>query len=224
MTYHRLDPKRTAVLFFDMLNAYYRGADSATQGRMAPVVANCVRLMVAARGAGIPIFYAKADHRPDLADSVTLVTDTDQHLQPWPDPEHPRRFSPSARQGTWEGEVIQEISPQPGDYMIPKHRWSAFHQTHLELSLRTRGIDTIVLAGGSTDVGVASTAYSARDRDFNVVIVQDACIATQMDNHQQLMARIFPRMARVRTTDQVLEMMGTTLTPRPLPCEGRGDL
>ena len=207
MSYHRLDPKRTAVLFFDMLNAYYRGADEATQRRMEPVVANCVRIMDAARATGIPIFYARADHRPDLADSVTLISDTDHSLQPWPDPAHPRRFTPAATAGSWKGEVIDEIRPQPGDYVITKHRWSAFYQTHLELSLRTRGIDTIVLAGGSTDVGIVSTAYSARDRDFNLVIVRDACTANQQDNQEQLMDRIFPRMARIRTTDQVIEMM-----------------
>ncbi|MBI2917587.1 MAG: cysteine hydrolase [Chloroflexi bacterium] len=207
MPYHRLDPKRTAVLFFDMLNVYYRGTDEATQRRMEPVVANCARLMNAARAAGIAIFYAKADHRSDLADSVTLVTDTDHNLRPWPDPGHPARFSPAATQGSWKGEVIDEIKPQPGDYVVPKHRWSAFYQTHLDLSLRTRGVDTIVLAGGSTDVGIASTAYSARDHDFNLVIVRDACTATQMDNHDQFMTRIFPRMARVPTTDQVIRMI-----------------
>lgn len=207
MSYHRLDPEHTAILFFDMLNAYYRGADEATQKRMEPVVANCGRIMNAARAAEIPIFYAKADHRPDLADSATLITDVDHNLRPWPDPARPSRFSPAATQGSWKGEIIDEIRPQPGDYVISKHRWSAFYQTHLELSLRTRHIDTIVLAGGSTDVGIASTAYAARDRDFNLVIVRDACAATQMDNHEQFMTRIFPRMARVPTTGQVIQMV-----------------
>lgn len=207
MSYHRLDPLHTGVLFFDMLNVYYRGANEATQRRMEPVVANCVRIMNAARAANIPIFYAKADHRPDGADSATQLTDTSHLLQPWPDPANPARFVPSARHGTWEGEVIDELKPQPGDYVIPKHRWSAFYQTHLELSLRTRGIDTIVLAGGSTEIGIASTAYSARDMDFNLVIVRDACTSPHSDVHEQLMKSVFPRISRLRATDEVIEMM-----------------
>ncbi len=207
MSYRHLDPHRTAVLFFDVLNVYYRGADEATQRNMEPMVLNCARIMGAARAVDIPIFYAKADHRPDRADCATTVTDTDMKFQTWPDSVRPRRHAPASSQGTWESDVIDEIKPQAGDYVISKHRWSSFYQTNLELSLRTRGIDTIVLAGGSTEVGIASTAYAARDRDFSLVIVSDACISSFPDNHEQFMARIFPRMARVRTTEQSIEMM-----------------
>ena len=58
-----------------------------------------------------------------------------------------------------------------------------------------------------TDVGVASTAFAARDMDYNMVIVSDVCTSPELDNHDQLMRRIFPRMARVRTTQQVLDML-----------------
>jgi ureidoacrylate peracid hydrolase len=93
--------------------------------------------------------------------------------------------------------------------MIPKYRWSAFHQTYLDLALRTKGISTIILCGGSTDVGVASTAYTARDLDYNLVIPCDACVSPEKDNHDQFMTRIFPRMARVRTADQIVTMLAS---------------
>jgi nicotinamidase-related amidase len=64
-----------------------------------------------------------------------------------------------------------------------------------------------VISGGSTDVGVASTAYAARDLDYNLVIVSDACTSPEEDNHRQFMQRIFPRMARVRTAAQVVRML-----------------
>ncbi|HEX7403687.1 MAG TPA: isochorismatase family protein [Usitatibacter sp.] len=91
--------------------------------------------------------------------------------------------------------------------IAPKHRWSAFHGTYLDLALRTRRVDTLVIAGGSTDVGIASTAFAARDLDYNLVIVSDACTSPEQDNHDQLMRRIFPRMARVRTTAEVVAML-----------------
>lgn len=91
--------------------------------------------------------------------------------------------------------------------MIFKHRWNAFFQTSLELALRARGLDTIVLAGLSTDVGIASTAFSARDLDFGIVIARDACYAHRGPNHDFFMNRIFPRMGRVMTTAQAVALM-----------------
>ena len=122
--------------------------------------------------------------------------------------------------GSWTSEVIDELAPTPDDYLIPKHRWSSFHQTHLQLSLRTRGIDTIVLFGGAIHIGVASTAYSARDLDFNIVVVSDACSGPD-ENLKLFMERIFPIFARVRTADEVVEMFRprrcglTSSPPRP---------
>jgi nicotinamidase-related amidase len=65
----------------------------------------------------------------------------------------------------------------------------------------------VILSGGSTDVGIAATAFAARDLDYNLVIASDACTSPEADNHAQLMKRVFPRMARVRTTAQVLAML-----------------
>jgi len=201
-----LDLARTALLFFDMLNGHVKKNDPATKARYAPVIACAVRLLEAARRAGLVVMYAAAHHRPDNATSAHLVTDTDNRLRPLA-PGAPRERKPVVAAGTWEAQVIDELEPQPQDYIIPKFRWSAFHQTYLDLALRNRNIDTLVIAGGSTDVGVASTAYTARDMDYNLVIVSDACTSPEEDNHRQFMQRIFPRMARVRTGAQVLRML-----------------
>ena len=56
-------------------------------------------------------------------------------------------------------------------------------------------------------MGVAATAYAARDLDYNLVIASDACTSPEQDNHAQLMHRVFPRMARVRTTAQIVVML-----------------
>jgi nicotinamidase-related amidase len=112
--------------------------------------------------------------------------------------------------GDKSSDPIPELEPQPDDYTIPKYRWSVFFQTYLDLALRSRGLDTIIISGGSTDVGVTSTVYSGRDLDYNMIIVRDAC-GTSHDNraHDMLMELVFPRMARVRTTNQVIDMIKT---------------
>ena len=65
MNIHQIDNKKTAILFFDMLNVYYHGAPDETKKKMKPVVDNAVRLMNGARQAGMLIYYALANHRPD---------------------------------------------------------------------------------------------------------------------------------------------------------------
>jgi ureidoacrylate peracid hydrolase len=201
------DLKKSAMLFFDILNGYYHSGDAAAKARMKPWVDNAVRLMKAGREAALPIFFAKGNHRADSATSTLLLTDTNNSLKPWPNGEVTKGRMPVIA-GDKSSDVIPELYPRPDDYYIPKYRWSAFHQTYLDLALRSRAIDTIIISGGSTDVGVTSTVYSGRDLDYNMIVVRDAC-GTSHDQraHDVLMDLIFPRMSRVRTTEQVLEMI-----------------
>jgi nicotinamidase-related amidase len=199
--------KNTAMLFFDILNGYYHLAEPAAKSRMKPMVDNAVWLMKACRASSIPIFFAKGNHRPDGATSAVLVTDTNMGLKPWPGGEVIAN-RPPAIAGDPTSDVIPELEPRPDDTYILKYRWSTFHQTYFDLALRARGIDTIIVSGGSTDVGVASTVYSARDLDYYLIIARDACASGQSEEiNNMFMDRIFPRMGRVRTTDQVLQMI-----------------
>ena len=200
-----LDPRKTALLLFDMLNGHVK-KDEASRERYRPVIAAAVEVLAAARSHEMMIAYACANHRADNATTAHTLRDADNRLRPLRS-EDPDADRPAIVAGTWEAQVIDELAPRESDYLIPKFRWSAFYQTWLDLALRTRGIDTIAIAGGSTDVGVASTVYAARDMDYNVVIVSDACTSPERDNHDQMMRRIFPRMGRVRTARQLMEML-----------------
>ena len=186
----RLDAKRTCLLLFDLLVGH-AGKD---RERFAPVIANAARILAAARAAGAMIAYARADHRADRATSARTIRDSDKRL-------------PLITGGTPEAEIVPELAPQLDDYLVPKHRWSAFHGTYLDTALRTRGADTIILCGGSTEVGIAATAYAARDLDYNLVIPSDACTSPKHDVHAQLMREVFPRLARVRSSAQVVAML-----------------
>ena len=203
MNVHQLDNKKTGLLFFDMLNVYFPAEKKLEQ---QPIVDNAVRLMKAARQAGILIYYAMANHRIDGHSRYVAITDTDMRLRPWPN-EDCNPTVHGATEGSWEQKAIDAIAPQPEDYIIPKYRWSTFHQTYFDLALRSRGIDTIIISGGAVDVGVASTVYSARDHDYNIVIARDACSNSHDDSMKALMDTVFPRLARVRSTDQVAEMI-----------------
>ena len=197
-----LDPQRTCILVFDLLEGHVN-KDAQSRARFAPVIANARRILDAARSVGAMIAFAHADHRPGT--SARTLRDTDNRLRPI-DAGAARSHEPLLEGGTPATRIVAELAPRPGELLVPKLRWSAFHGTALDTMLRARRADTIVLAGGSTDVGVASTAFAARDLDYNLVIVSDACTSPERDNHEQMMARVFPRMARVRTTAQVMTM------------------
>ena len=171
------------------------------------MVDNATLLMRCARAEGLPIFFAYGNHRPDFATSALTLTDTNNALQPWPNGiVHKMRLPAIA--GESSSKVIPELEAQLDDYYIPKYRWSAFYQTYLDLALRSRSIDTIIISGGSTEVGVASTIYAARDLDYNLIIVRDACGSGHSDEvHNMFMDNVFPRMGRVRTTSEVLKMI-----------------
>jgi nicotinamidase-related amidase len=192
-------PAGTALVVFDMLECYRQKIEDA--GAVEPVR----RLISACRQHGVPICYARADHRPDGVDVNRTLTDTDEAFQPW-GPDGPRFGFPHPRQTM---AVLSELAPQPGDYDVPKHRWNAFYQTHLDLSLRSRGVNTVLLVGGSTHVGIASTAYAARDMDYQVIVVADGLTGYE-PQRSFFIQNVFPRMCRVRTVDQVTAMLAAS--------------
>jgi len=206
MATQTLDPERTALLFFDMLNGHIKKDDPATKERYRPVVAAASMLLRCARERKMMVAYAAANHRPDNATSAHTLRDADSSMRRI-DPSQSSLYQPIVAGGTWESQVIDELAPQPEDYLIPKYRWSAFFQTYLDLALRTRKIDTLILSGGSTEVGIASTAYAGRDMDYNLVIVSDACTSRVRETHERLMQDVFPRMAWVRTAAAVVALL-----------------
>lgn len=196
-------PSQTGMLFFDTLNVYLHPDDPAEREKVeaSGIVLKFVRLYEMCRRAGITVLYAQADHRVDHRDFVPLVADRGPTISSGGGPGLTR--APVHGSGMENEKIIAELKPRPEDYVVKKHRWSSFFQTHLELSLRTAGINTIILAGGSTEVGIASTAYSARDRDFNQVILRDACSSNQEGVNEFFMDRVFPSFARVMTIDEL---------------------
>ncbi|CTW16894.1 hydrolase [Escherichia coli] len=93
------------------------------------------------------------------------------------------------------------------DIEIIKRQWGAFYGTDLELQLRRRGIDTIVLCGISTNIGVESTARNAWELGFNLVIAEDACSAASAEQHNNSINHIYPRIARVRSVEEILHAL-----------------
>ena len=191
-----MDPLRTVLCVFDLLEHYRAAAESAG---VIPVVR---RLADGVRERGAVVAWARADHRADGLDFAAALTDLDGRHRAF-GPDHPRPTMPPHGGGDPGYRPLAELRQQPEDLDVPKHRWSALHGTCLHPTMRARGADTLILVGGSTHVGVASTAYAARDLDLQVFVVPEGL--TGREQQRRFFAEeVFPRTARVRTTDEIV--------------------
>jgi nicotinamidase-related amidase len=96
------------------------------------------------------------------------------------------------------------LEPEQADFIVTKKQWGAFYGTDLDLQLRRRKIDTIVLCGIATNIGVESTARFAFELGFQQVFVEDAMSGRSAEDHNHSVKTIFPRLGRVRKTEEIL--------------------
>lgn len=198
---------RTAIVLIDLQNDVVRGSgpfygDLAEQVRGRQLIENTVRLVDAARRAGAPIFFITVVRRPDYADVIDQITQLTVTGKAGP-----AKSQKSLIEGTPGAKLVDELKPQPSDYVLVKKRRSAFYATELEFHLRARGIDTLVVGGVATDLGVENTVRDGWDRDYNMVVVEDICVASPAKAHDYAIESVFPRMARIMTVDDVLAAM-----------------
>jgi nicotinamidase-related amidase len=104
-------------------------------------------------------------------------------------------------------ELVPELEQHPDDHLVSKQRVGAFIGTSLDDYLRQRGVTQIFLTGVATSLGVESTARSAYDYGYNVVLVVDAMTDRDADAHRHSVEKIFPRLGETATTDDVLKLL-----------------
>jgi len=131
------------------------------------------RLAKAARAAGMPVFYTRYSLNADYSDAGLLPEVYPQIVEVG-----------GMVRDTWDGAIVDELAPQPGDRVIDKTRYSAFYDTTLEEQLRELGIDTVIVCGVTTNVCVESTVRDAFFRDFRIVVPSDATAAVSADLHE----------------------------------------
>jgi nicotinamidase-related amidase len=104
-------------------------------------------------------------------------------------------------------ELIPELEQSPEDYIVSKQRVGAFIGTSLDEILRQRGVTQVFITGIATSGGVVSTARSAYDHGYNVVLVVDAITDRDAEVHRYFVENVFPRISETDTTDNVLKLL-----------------
>ncbi|KUL36974.1 hydrolase [Streptomyces sp. NRRL F-4489] len=105
-------------------------------------------------------------------------------------------------------ELVPELDRQPGDLLVTKERWGAFHGTALDAGLRRRGVTQTVFAGIATSIGVESSARAAHEHGYHVAVATDAVTDLDPDAHENSVRRIFPRLGETGTTEEILALLG----------------
>jgi nicotinamidase-related amidase len=182
-----LDPATSALIVIDLQRGIV--AREATPYSAAEVVERCAKLAEAFRREKALVVLVHVAFSEDDRDRLTPTADSAPPANPLPP--------------DWS-QILPEIGPRPGDIVITKRQWGAFYGTALDLQLRRRGIRTLVFGGLATNFGVESTARDAYERGFQQVFVEDAMSGITAGAHQFAITTIFPRMGRIRSTDEVL--------------------
>jgi nicotinamidase-related amidase len=187
-----LEPARTALVAIDLQRGIAAGPTLPHSA--SDVVAHTAALAIGLRAAGGTVVLVHVTPSPDGKDALHPHTDM---------PAQPRGPLPQ----DW-AEIVPELGPEPGDLVITKRQWGAFYGTELDLELRRRRIDTILLASISTNIGVETTARDAFERGYQQVFVEDAMSARDADEHAHTVRTLFTRIGRVRSTAEVLAALG----------------
>ena len=187
-----VDLETAALVIIDMQRDFLEpGGFGAALGndvsRLRAAVVPCAAVLAAARRLGLLVIHTREGHRPDLSDAP---------------PHKVERGDPSKRIGAQgpmgrilvRGEpghdIIPELYPLADEPVIDKPGKGAFYQTDLELMLHNRGIDTLIVAGVTTEVCVNTTVREANDRGFRCIVLGDCCASYFPEFHAVGLAMI----------------------------------
>jgi nicotinamidase-related amidase len=182
-----IDKSKTALVVIDL----QKGIVTRRTAPYTPeiVVKNSAALAEAFRKNGMPVFLVRATRSPDGKDALRPIADATPPAQtPPPD---------------W-AEIVPEMGPTQGDFLITKRQWGAFYGTELDLEFRRRGITTMVLCGIATNFGVESTARFAYEYGYHQIFAEDAMSAMSTEEHMFTITKTFPRIGLVKKTEEIL--------------------
>jgi nicotinamidase-related amidase len=158
-----------------------------------------------ARVNGMTVIYVQVGFRPDLPEVSprNLLLGAIKSS-----PRHQQLFQGDA------GAIHSAVAPHEGDIVVTKHRVSAFPGTDLEMILRAKEIDTLVLFGIATSGVVLSTLLQAGDADYRLIVIKDCCADLDQELHASLIEKLLVKQGMVITAEEFVSDCGSLQAPK----------
>lgn len=183
-----LDSESTAVLVVDVQPFF---ADQELEPPVGEVLHRLRCFLDAAREAGVLRVFIRAEFPSESWTSV------------WEE-QFGEELGVLLAPGSSSVEFQSGFEPEPGDLVVVKDCYSSFRRTNLERLLRCRGIETVVVAGLTTDVCVSSTASDAFQLDFRTITLSDCCAEQMLARHECGLETLGSTFGRVCESTEVL--------------------
>jgi nicotinamidase-related amidase len=166
-----LDADSTALLVVDMQNGFCAPDGSLYAPGSEAVIQPVAELVERAREAGVQVVYTRDVHPEGQFDDAHYYDEF-------------ARWGEHVLEGSWEAEIVEELTVRADDHVVEKHTYDAFYETELDGWLSARGIENLLICGTLANVCVLHTAGSAGLRDYRPILVSD-CIGAIEDGHRE---------------------------------------
>jgi ureidoacrylate peracid hydrolase len=193
----------TALVVHDMQNDFIK--ESLAKPEMREVVQRVRALIDLAHSLPIPVIYTRYESDPAIG------------CPPERAPYFRYSGSEICVKGTLGADIIDELKPGPGDHVITKVRYSAFHSTKMETLLTIKGVWILIAVGGSTNWGVEWLARDARSSDRVTVVLRDCTYSPTEEAQAASLSNIDWFLGYVMDSNQVMEILAKLRPVRSRP-------
>ena len=208
---HRFEQGRTALIIVDMQHGFLDEGASLEVANGRKIIPNLQRLIETCRNQNVPVIftefvYATAipclrgdpfgpEHLPAESGSPTGFGY----------PSNNCLIGRGAPTGVESADTVEALAPRDDELVIQAHTYDKYYGTHLDLALRSRSVDKLLITGITTDVCVNATLISAATRNYKVTAITDAMAAIH-DHIQKACLQIWEnKFARLLDTDKAIE-------------------
>ena len=208
---HRCSPSDTALVVVDMQHGFLDEGASLELAKARELIPTIQTLVATCRNRSVPVVFTEfvyaanipclrgdpfgVEHLPSVSGGPTGFGFASDNCL----------IGEGAAQGVESADTVDELKPLPSELVVQGHTYDKFYGTHLDLALRSRGIDRFAICGITTDVCVNATLIAGSTRNYRVTAVRDAMAAVHDHHHEACLEIWENKFARIKNAAEVIQ-------------------